>query len=155
MDVFLDFYRMFLDVLISVGLIGILFLTVLFIFIFMLLFGHYFLYFTFNVTTTTIYIFVCFIVYNNIIIIMITLTLPYQLIVLRIFISKDKVTGNNVVTKIIKYFIIMYVFIFFLFFFPFSLCNPSNDRPSDIECLWFNVIMIWQRYPLMILINHR
>ena len=53
---------MFLDVLISVGLIVILFLTVLFIFMFMLPFGHYFLYFTFNVST--IYIFVCFVVYD-------------------------------------------------------------------------------------------
>ena len=35
-----------------------------------------------------------------------TLTLPYRLI-LQIFISNDKVTGINVVTKIIKYFIIM------------------------------------------------
>ena len=53
---------------------------------------------------------------------MITLTLPYQLI-LRIFISKDMVTGiyKNVVTKIIKYFIIMYLVISFFF-----LCNPSN-----------------------------
>ena len=42
---------------------------------------------------------------------MITLTLPYKLI-LRVFISKDKVTGINVVTKIIKYFVIMYLVIF-------------------------------------------
>ena len=55
---FLDFYRMFLDVLILIDLIVILFLTVLFIFIFMLPFGHYFLSFTVNVST--IYIFVCF-----------------------------------------------------------------------------------------------
>ena len=58
MDVFLDFYRMFLDVLISIGLFVILFLTVLFSFIFMLPFGHYFLSFTFNVST--IYIFCMF-----------------------------------------------------------------------------------------------
>ena len=56
---------------------------------------------------------------------MITLTLPYQLI-LQIFISKDKVTGINVVTKIIKYFIIMYLFIFsFLFI--------SKDKVTGIN----------------------
>ena len=49
------------------------------------------------------------------------------------FISKDKVTGINVVTKIIKYFVIMYLVI--SFFLNVILQINFKTRP-------FNVIMI-------------